>query len=381
MFVVITLPYREGGVASIVRNIINYIEREDLFIQVILLKNLKDPQAFLPENIKADRIDVFEYLSIENKYSVYKRLCNLFVSDLIISNDELSVIAINTMKLNYKIIYICHTSYESEFYFLKKYETTIDNIITVSLFNKEKIDRLLQKQETAVVHHPIPDIWKIRNRNKNNKLKIIFVGRFYKDKGIFNLFLIDSLLKSKGIIVEWTFVGFGPHEKDFKNQFKEVKNVTWIGKMSNKNLANIYQNQDIFILPSYSEGFPVTLIEAMKSGLIPLVSDLPGGIPEVVKDGETGYLFPINQPDLYAEKIEYLSYNREKLEELSLNALKIVTEKFDPYTQAAKYKTLIEKVYNAPKKNKVFVKDKFGVLDKMFIPNFLVKFIRKIISK
>ena len=377
--IVFILPYRAGGVASIIRNILEYIDQSDLYIHVILIKNIKDPQAYNPDDFNADKTTVFEYSSLENKYSVFKRFGKLIPEKpILITNDYFELQALNSLKQNNKIIHIIHGSEAYEYEQIYKFRGIIDAVVGVSNYICENAKKILSDVNIPVTQilHPIPESVSIRKLNPKNPLKIIFVGRFKKAKGIFDLSVIDELLTQAGIQVLWTIVGFGPEEEKFKQQWGENDRVNWTGKLTNQEILSLYPKHDIFILPSHSEGFPVVLIEAMKASLVPLVTNLPGGIPEIINDGKNGFVFLVNSPKKYADVLEMLNNNRLMIDKISKNAVNSTKEMFDPVTQSQKYKDEIYNQLNSKDKEKTYYKENLGFLDKPFLPNFAVKLIR-----
>ena len=88
---------------------------------------------------------------------------------------------------------------------------------------------------------------------------------------------------------------------------------------------------DIFILPSYNEGLPMSILEAMSYGL-PVISTPVGGIPEIVKDGVNGYLIFPGDNEALAEKIELLAKNKELRLRMGQENYKLVSQKYNAGT-------------------------------------------------
>ena len=78
-----------------------------------------------------------------------------------------------------------------------------------------------------------------------------------------------------------------------------------MGKKYGTYKAEVFSKADIFAFPTYNETFGLVLVEAMQFSL-PVVSTFEGGIPDVVEDGETGFLVPQNDAVALAEKLELL---------------------------------------------------------------------------
>ena len=92
--------------------------------------------------------------------------------------------------------------------------------------------------------------------------------------------------------------GIGP----WRERLSALDNVSTLGPVPSEEIAGLMAAADVLCLPSYSEGMPNVVLEAGACGL-PVVATGVGGIPEVVKDGETGYLVPPRQPERLAEAV------------------------------------------------------------------------------
>ena len=96
-------------------------------------------------------------------------------------------------------------------------------------------------------------------------------------------------------------------------------------------LARLFRRADIFVLPSVNEGFPIVLMEAMSFGL-PIVATTVAGIPELVKDGETGILVPPRDPQALADAIARSIESPDLREQYSRNAQRHVKEMEQMYS-------------------------------------------------
>jgi N-acetyl-alpha-D-glucosaminyl L-malate synthase BshA len=155
---------------------------------------------------------------------------------------------------------------------------------------------------------------------------ILSVGRLVDLKGIIHLIdaMPDVLLKYPDTTL--LIIGDGP-EKDFLNLRIQalgiVKNVKMLGRINPINLFPYYQSSDIFVLPSINingktEALGVVLLEAMASGC-PVIGSNVGGIPDIIDDGENGFLVPEQRPDVLAEKIVQLLSDDELKEKFRKN--------------------------------------------------------------
>ncbi len=225
----------------------------------------------------------------------------------------------------YLIINYC-TLVSKKLIFLTKGQE--ENLMRYTLFKK----KFLKKSEVINNFIDKKNIIRKKKRYNNN---ILFVGRYERRKGFYDLLEISKIIKD----VNFKFIG----GNKINTKQKNIKNY---GKIDNHKILKYYDNSSIFILPSYTEAFPLTILEAMARGLVILVSDIPG-MREIVKEGRNGYLFPPGDIEKMKELILYLKNNPKEIERISKNNLKDV-HKFTAEKQVPKY----IKVYNDVLKEK-----------------------------
>ena len=169
------------------------------------------------------------------------------------------------------------------------------------------------------------------------RLSCIFVGRFEERKGIYDLLTVAEQLRDEGI--EFLIIGYGHlqnHEKYSNN------NVNMIGCVPNEDIFHYYDRCQIFFLPSYSEVFNISILEAMSRGLVLLTSDIPG-TREIIKEGRNGYLFPPGDVAKIKDLFLYLKHNPREIEKISRNNLADVKQ-FSIEKQAKEYLNLYRNV-------------------------------------
>ena len=96
------------------------------------------------------------------------------------------------------------------------------------------------------------------------------------------------------------------------------KCVLFVGQVPNSKISEYMFASDIFVLPSLSEGLPVTILEALAAGL-PIVTTNVRGLPEIVKNGENGFTVDPQNPTQLAERIMFLLSNNELRQKISAN--------------------------------------------------------------
>jgi glycosyltransferase involved in cell wall biosynthesis len=102
--------------------------------------------------------------------------------------------------------------------------------------------------------------------------------------------------------------------------------VRFHGVLAQEQLPGLYLQNDVFILTSDYEGLPLSLLEAMGHGCVPVVTDIPSGIPEVLRDGINGYLVPVGATAVFADRLAALYRDQERRCKLAQNAYATVAE-------------------------------------------------------
>ncbi|NLM42904.1 MAG: glycosyltransferase family 4 protein [Clostridiales bacterium] len=166
----------------------------------------------------------------------------------------------------------------------------------------------------------------IKKRTMREDFKVLFVGRFSWEKGIFDLIKVVGEIRNG---IKLTLVGDGILRKDIERHISQhsLEDIVDIyGYVAwGEKLFRLIRQHDILVLPSYSEGLPLVLLEAMSMG-VPIVASQVGGIPEIVKDEYNGLLFePKNTKEL-KQKILLLMENENLRYYLACNGLETARE-------------------------------------------------------
>jgi glycosyltransferase involved in cell wall biosynthesis len=175
------------------------------------------------------------------------------------------------------------------------------NKAIVSSNHNEKylIEKIYLKKNNINTIKNFIDINRFKDLNiKRYEDKILFVGRLNKEKNLFNL--IEAVSKNE---LTLDIYGQGDLKEELISFGKAKKaKINFKGTVPNKELVNIYNSYKYYILPSYFEGMPKTLLEAMACGCICIGTNV-NGINEVIKDGVNGYLSDDVVADSLAETI------------------------------------------------------------------------------
>jgi glycosyltransferase involved in cell wall biosynthesis len=191
-------------------------------------------------------------------------------------------------------------------------------------------------KKIKIIYHFIKSGSILKRPPKHHSLKILFIGRLNQEKGYYDLIKLIKNYKINKI--KFNFVG-----KEYPNTEKlTFENIQYYGIVPNEKIFKILDKNNVFILPSYTEVFPMTILEAMARGLVILVSDIPG-IREIIKEGRNGYLFPAGDIKKLKEKILYLKNNPKDIERISKNNLRDIW-RFTSKKQITKYIKIYEEL-------------------------------------
>jgi len=148
-----------------------------------------------------------------------------------------------------------------------------------------------------------------RNYPEQKKIKdsVLFVGRLINLKGVYDLLESFRLLKESVPSAKLFIAGYGEEEQGMRKMVERqgIRDVTFLGKAEKEEVARYMKMCELLVLPSYSEGFPLVLAEAMACGL-PIVTTSVRGLPEIVKDGINGLIAEAGDPEGLAERLERL---------------------------------------------------------------------------
>ena len=176
-----------------------------------------------------------------------------------------------------------------------------------------------------------PMVFSPRKDPGNNVPQILCIGRLVPAKGQHILLEACACLKTRNIKHHLYIVGDGEDRESLEQHVKELNledSVTFTGALGQDDVHRYYNDADIFVLPSFAEGLPVVLMEAMGKQ-IPCITSRITGIPELISDGHDGMLFaPSDVMDL-VEKLKRLIKNPCLGNKLGVCGRKKVTAYFD----------------------------------------------------
>ena len=229
-----------------------------------------------------------------------------------------------------------------------------DGVSAVSRFLKEKTltNYNIEKDITVINNFIDTDLYKPNGTSKlrehiapNNEKIIVHTSNFRPVKRVPETIRILQKVREE-IPAKLVLVGDGPDRSECERLCRELNlcdHTKFLGKQNG--LVEILNASDLFLIPSQSESFGLAALEAMSCGL-PVVSSSVGGLPELIKHNETGFIAEIGDIDRMSKYVIELFTNKRKYDLFSKASRKRVEEKFDKEIIIPKYEIFYNKILN-----------------------------------
>ena len=174
-------------------------------------------------------------------------------------------------------------------------------------------------------------------------LRVLYLGRVIeaqKRVGLMARVMKRTLAEVPDI--RWTIAGDGPELEAMKAEFAaEAERVRFLGSVPYSQVPGILPEHQVYFLCSDYEGLPLSLLESMGAGLVPVASDLPSGISEVVNDGN-GFRVPLDDEAGYAAAVIRLAREPELLAAMSARAGAEVRQSHSTDAMARRWVEMLE---------------------------------------
>jgi glycosyltransferase involved in cell wall biosynthesis len=239
------------------------------------------------------------YIKISSIYSLFSKISASLVSYPL----ELKILQ------NSDIITTVSNSIADE---LKNEYSNSDEIVTVGNGVDEKFFSSTQK------------------KYKNNNKYIFFAGRIDREKGLFDFIESAKYVCNMRKDIFFYIAGLGRDLNKLKRKVKKANlqdRIKFFGQVDKTRLHELYKRATLFVLPSYHEGIPTVILEAMSCKLPVIATDVRGN-RDVIKDGENGIMVPPRNPIKLAKVIISLIDDKQLLKILGKNARKTIEEKY-----------------------------------------------------
>jgi colanic acid/amylovoran biosynthesis glycosyltransferase len=198
-----------------------------------------------------------------------------------------------------------------------------------------------------VIHCGVdPESFSAERDRDGDGLELLSAARLTQAKGHVVLLQALEMLARRGVDVRLTIVGEGPKRSDLERLARQLgveSQVRFEGAVGRECIAEYYRRADAFCLPSFAEGVPVVLMEAMAMEL-PVVATDVMGVRELVDDGVNGILVRPSRPDLLADAIDRLASNADLRRRLGAAGRETVERDFNIHQSAAQIHAVFDQV-------------------------------------
>lgn len=257
--------------------------------------------------------------------------------------------AIGTLAPGVSVCMVVHSDEDCYFDEIRRLGKDLDAIVCVSSYLAGKVERDFPELAGIVSHVPygIPIIPLGEAKQLGSgELRLAYCNRLQQyQKRVFDLPEICKALEADGIGYHLTVAGEGPDRAELEKRFLEAglsDRVNFVGRVSNSGVVEILRGSDVFLLTSDFEGLPISLLEAMSMGVVPIAYRIKSGVDEVIEHGTNGLLIPHGNKGEFAKALAGLAADRRRLDSLSSNARDTASTKFSLKRMCADYSRLFE---------------------------------------
>jgi glycosyltransferase involved in cell wall biosynthesis len=252
-----------------------------------------------------------------------------------------------------KIIFHCHSGKFDQFYheerdwqktLIRKVLSLSDRVVILSPHWIPFFSQLVPSSKLKVLENAVSLSFYQSKRGQFPKAlepTILFAGLLTENKGIFDLMAIVPELVKKFPSVKVLLAGSGDVQRiQAVLQSGHIEgSVQFLGWVDPQQLIGLYHQSHLFVLPSYYEGLPMVLLEAMACGL-PIIATRVGGIPELVEEGENGILIHPGDREALLNAVARLLDDPILRGQMALKNVQKIKEKYDIPMYIEKLKSL-----------------------------------------
>lgn len=209
-----------------------------------------------------------------------------------------------------------------------------DGVVSLAPHIQKQHEPLIPRERNLLIPNWVDDTPAPERPRPGRVLRVAYAGRLVKEKGVLDL--LEAAWKLPG--VELTLYGDGPLLEPCQERYRNG-NIRFAGFC--QNLAQEYLQQDLFVLPSYSEAMPLSVLEALNAGVPCLLSDIPAH-RTLSADGETALLFETGNVEGLREGLELMRDDIAERVRLGKAGREYVQSEFGEQAARSKYLELIE---------------------------------------
>lgn len=358
------LPERIGGIEIFTMELASELAKSRHDVTVVTTKDPGQPFASYYNGFKVIRFPpacktpiICTAIEYERVFQIIKKEKPDILHIMSLSNGWIGLIIKKFLGINY-ILHGAGDDLYSKYRFkeliLKTSIPEAESCFSLTK-NMDIIIRKMNPKSTAIVPNAIR-ISKFDGLSKQqcrqdlgipeNAIIVIYIGRMIKNKGLD--YLIESIVEIPDKEVQFWLVGGGDYLSELKLRANKLsiydERIHFTDTISNNDVPRYLVAADIFVLPSLTEGMPMSIIEAMAAGL-PIVATEVGGIPEFVLNGKNGIIVPPYNSEELSRAILELIENDDLASRMSMNN-KTKAQEYDINCIAKQIILIYERIFN-----------------------------------
>lgn len=226
-----------------------------------------------------------------------------------------------------------------------------DCIVVLTELWRRWFEGIVGDSHVVVIPNVIPEPMQTKNVHKDGRFHLFFLGLITQKKGIFDL--LDVLAEHYKVFDGKLLLHVGGNGeveqlKDFVEKRHLTDMVIYEGWVNERRKTELFALSDAFILPSYTEGLPMSILEAMSYG-VPVIATRVGGIPELVADGEDGLLFEAGDRNALFSLLSAVLADSEKLKQMGKKSYRKVSVNYFPLPVIEKLSSVYTSLLNSEK--------------------------------
>jgi glycosyltransferase involved in cell wall biosynthesis len=352
---------RGGGADTIILDSIRYINKDSFSIIVVYLRKYKEVISYdISSQIRDMGCNYFELPGI--KVFDLKQFFNIIK---IIKQYNIKIVHCHDPKTDFygyllkiffpelRFISTIHGWIERrkrsayyikiDIFVLKRF----DAVIAVSNNIKQSAEKSGIKRTYLIQNSIDINRWRpSREKNPSRLFNIGFVGRISKEKGPIDFVFIAKKILAQDSNCEFWVAGEGPEEMAMKDLVRELElgnKFHFLGQLDYNQIHGFYKNINLLLSPSYTEGLPITILEACAMS-VPVVATKVGGVNEIITHNYNGLLTDAGDIDLMARYALLIKHNNKLADMLKTNGRSIVENRFSLANNVKKIENLYIKI-------------------------------------
>ncbi|MEN9949768.1 MAG: hypothetical protein RLY85_520 [Bacteroidota bacterium] len=372
-----------GGVYHVVRNLVHYSHDSRICNKIVYVIETERFPDWSPVSIGLDCSEiVFRYSRLENLNHVFRRLAStISTKAILVAHDWFELGMVSHLGIPNRLIYFLHGNYAYYYGLLEKHLAQMDAVLCVSQRSYRQLVEF-RALDTRFHHFrfPVKDFTAEKKNFSTLHIAVIAENLLDPNKGLSLVKEINSAMVGYSIPVVWHLAGNGFEGGDLEKWWGTKSNLPiYYGYLEQSQLENFYAQANIFLLPSQNEGVPVTLVESMKAGLIPVIAGWSDNVTDLVDNGRTGYILENSSPASYAEILMKIHQDPSQASQISLNASSLSSDLYNPCKQVEEFEAYAINLTPVSTRRKAMV---YGSrLDAWWVPNMASIFLRSLKSK